>query len=43
MQNILIVNFKNAKTNPISNSNILGAFLGANLNINPIIEQNHSA
>jgi hypothetical protein len=43
MDNILIVSFKNAKTNAFSSlfSNILGAYLVANLNINSNIEQNY--
>jgi hypothetical protein len=36
MHNLLIFNFKNAKTNPFSN--FFGAFLGANFNIDQSFE-----
>ena len=43
MQNIFIVKLKNGKANPFSNTNpnILGGFLGANININTNIDKNY--
>ncbi len=41
MQNVLTIKLKNGKADPFSNTipNILGGFLGANLNINTNIEK----
>jgi hypothetical protein len=43
MQNVFIVKSKNGKANPFSNTNpnILGGFLGANININTNIDKNY--
>ena len=43
MQNIFIVKLKNGKANLFSNTNpnILGDFLGANININTNIDKNY--
>ena len=43
MQTILIAKLKNEKANPFSNTNpnILGGFLGANININTNIDKNY--
>ena len=43
MRNIFIVKLKNEKANPFSNTNpnILGVFLGANININTNIANNY--
>ena len=43
MQNLFIEKLKNLKANPFSNTNpnILGVFLGANININTNIDKNY--
>ncbi len=43
MQNIFLVKLINEKANPFSNTNpnILGGFLGANININTNIDKNY--